>query len=493
MPQATVYAATITGVEAQSVEVQADVSSGLPGFSIVGLADTAVQEARDRVRSAVRASGFEFPNARVLVNLAPAPLRKHGTGFDLPIALAILTATRQIPAILTESATAVGELSLDGSVRPVSGALAYALAASRSGYDLIGPIGALGPAQAVDGLTCRCLNSLQDLRQGSLVDAPQHAAQRPEVNPPDLSEVAGHEGAKRVLEIAAAGGHNLLMIGPPGSGKTLLARRLPGIMPPLDKGEILDSALVHSVAGLDETSVLDGVRPFRAPHHTCSIAGLAGGGSPPRPGEMSLAHNGVLFLDELPEFSPSALQTLRQPMEDGALTLVRAEGRVRYPARFTLVAAMNPCPCGFLGDPERACKCAEGNVRRYAARIGGPLMDRMDLVVRVDRIDPDLLLGAAPGEATSIVRERVLKTREFARLRGGLSAALAGAPLLSACRLTPTTARLFSETARSHHLSGRAVTRILRVARTLADMDKSSEVLGGHLAEAVGYRGWENQ
>jgi magnesium chelatase family protein len=268
----------------------------------------------------------------------------------------------------------------------------------------------------------------------------------------------------------------------------LLARRLPGILPPRSHLERLQSALVQSVGGLDETPTLAGVRPFRAPHHTCSIAGLAGGGSPPRPGEMSLAHNGVLFLDELPEFGPAALQTLRQPLEDGFLTLVRAEGRVRYPADFTLIGAMNPCPCGYLGDPEKQCSCSPWAVSRYVARVGGPLMDRMDLIIRMDRIDPDLLIAAAPSEPSSAVRRRVLATRAFAAERGQLASKLSGVALLSACALAGPTARLFTEVARTKHFSGRAVTRVLRVARTIADIERSPRVETSHLAEAVSYR-----
>jgi magnesium chelatase family protein len=458
--QATVLTATLCGVEALSVEVQADVTSGLPSFIVVGLPDAAVQEARDRVRSAIRASGFDFPNARVVVNLAPAPLRKHGTGFDLPIALAVLIATRQIHATLTAGASAVGELALDGSVRPVSGMLAFVVAAADSGLEIIAPTAALRTAHVVEGVRLRCLDALAQLRSGPLPLCDDEPLLHLEHVQPDLTEVAGHNAAKRALEIAAAGGHNLVMIGPPGSGKTLLARRLPGILPPLSHLERLQS----------------------------SIAGLAGGGSPPRPGEMSLAHNGVLFLDELPEFGPAALQTLRQPLEDGFLTLVRAEGRVRYPADFTLIGAMNPCPCGYLGDPEKQCSCSPWAVSRYVARVGGPLMDRMDLIIRMDRIDPDLLIAAAPSEPSSAVRRRVLATRAFAAERGQLASKLSGVALLSACALAGPTARLFTEVARTKHFSGRAVTRVLRVARTIADIERSPRVETSHLAEAVSYR-----
>jgi len=480
--------ATLSGVEALPVEVQADVTTGLPSFIIVGLPDTAVQEARDRVRSAIRASGYDFPNARVVVNLAPALLRKHGTGFDLPIALAILTATRQIHQAATAGASVVGELALDGSVRAVAGMLAYVIAAAGSGLDIIGPSAALRCACVVEGVRSHYLDTLVQLRGGPLPESTGTPKESLDIPQPDLSDVAGHNTARRALEIAASGGHNMVMIGPPGSGKTLLARRLPGILPPLSQHERLQSALVHSVAGLDETPVLAGVRPFRAPHHTCSVAGLAGGGSPPRPGEMSLAHNGVLFLDELPEFGPAALQTLRQPLEDGFLTLVRAEGRVRYPAGFTLIGAMNPCPCGYLGDPEKHCSCSPWAVSRYTSRVGGPLMDRMDLMVRMDRIDPDLLIAATPSEPSAPVRQRVLATREFAAGRGELSSRLSGVSLLSACALDGPTSRLFTEVARTRHFSGRAVTRVLRVARTIADIERSTRVEASHISEAVSYR-----
>jgi magnesium chelatase family protein len=487
--QATVVTFTVRGVAPVPVEVQVDISPGVPSFVIVGLADTAVLEARDRVRSALRASGFKLPNARLTVNLAPAPLRKHGTGFDLPIAVGILVATGQVLRSVVEDRAFVGELSLDGGVRPVAGLLAHASGAARCDLAVAGPPEVAQSAAAVGArfVSVQHLASLE--AQPSMAPRRRSAIETPAG--PDFSEVVGHEGAKRALEVAAVGAHNVLMVGPPGSGKSMLASRLPSILPPLSEEERRESAVVHSVAGLDVSAVLDGTRPFRAPHHSATTAGLCGGGVPPGPGEVSLAHNGVIFLDEIAQVGPATLQALRQPLEEGVVRLVRADGTYTFPAAFTLIAAANPCPCGYHGDCRHECTCPPSEVDRYQRRLGGPLLDRIDIRLRVDPERPGRMLRVTRSRDSNSMRENVTRARGFADATHGEIADLSGATLVKHAALTPGALDALLSLERRGGLSGRGITRLVRVARTVADLELSDSVTCEHVDEAYSMRGSE--
>jgi magnesium chelatase family protein len=492
----------VHGVDAVEVTVEADVRPGLPSFTIVGLPDTAVRESRERVRAALVNSGWEFPLQRITVNLAPADLRKAGPGFDMALAAALLAASGQVSSERLNRVAVIGELGLDGSARAVRGALAMAGACARGRFGgLIVPSESAAEASLIDGIEILGVTSLRqlgDLLAGTAEPDPVAVDRDGLLHGPcgddlDLNQVRGHVAAKRALEVAAAGGHNLLMIGPPGSGKSMLARRLPSILPPLSLEEALEVTRVHSVTGLLAGEPLVRRRPFRAPHHSISTPGLIGGGSVPTPGEVSLATRGVLFLDEIAEFSRPALEALRQPLEEGCVRITRSQRTARFPAAFSLVAAANPCPCGHRGDPRRPCRCTQGQIDRQAARLSGPLLDRIDMVLNVQPPARDELISRASGEQSSEIRERVVAARRLqaGRLAGSgvhSNAEMTNALIERHCRLSsPACAAL-----RSAHdrvgLSARGHHRVLRVARTLADLEMSERVERHHVFQAVAYR-----
>jgi len=496
----TVLSLGLQGVQGYPVDVECSLSSGLPAFEVVGLPDAAVREARERVRSAARAGGFDFPLSRITVNLAPADRKKNGTVYDLPILIGILASAHQLPLKGYERAAFLGELSLSGLLRPIPGVLPMALAAQRAGFrQLFVPAENAPEATLAESLEVFPVLGIQDLAdhlsgRKRIPPAPRWSPPEAERAGPDFAEVKGQDEVKRALEVAAAGGHNILMAGSPGAGKSMLAKRLPSILPDMTRREALACTEIYSVMGLlDHDQPMITKRPFRSPHHTITAAGMAGGGQGLRPGEISLAHNGVLFLDELPEFRADVLEVLRQPLEDGQTQLVRAAGSVTYPSRFMLVCAMNPCKCGWYGHPSGRCTCSPTKIQQYTAKISGPLLDRIDICIDVPSLEYDELSSRANGESSAQIRARVnaaraVQTNRFGPDGPSCNAHMGQAEMAKFCQLDENGQILMRNAYERLGLTARSYDRILRVARTIADLEESENIESVHLAEALQYR-----
>lgn len=501
---ARVWSASILGIDAIKVGVEVDVSGGLPAIVLVGLPDAAVQESRERVKAALKNAGYAFPSRKIVINLAPADIRKQGPMYDLPISIGILAASEQVDSQLLGDYLFLGELSLDGTLKAVAGVLPIAAAAQQMSIrGIVVPIDNAQEASVVKGLEVYGFKHLSEVGQFLCQPQVYQSFKSQKLSPPpsssvvtlDLQDIKGQNHARRALEIAAAGGHNLIFVGPPGSGKTMLARRLSGILPSLSFGESLEVSQIHSVAGLlKERGYLVIERPFRSPHHSASGAALVGGGSFPRPGEISLAHRGVLFLDELTEFKRNVLEFLRQPLEDGFVSISRTRQSVVFPAQFTLVASTNPCPCGYYGDSVQACTCSPRQREQYWAKLSGPLMDRIDLQVAVNRLKPEEMTQQSRGETSEIVKVRVMQARERANSRFSqeskilCNAQMQSSHLRQFCQLDSQSVNLLEGAIRKLGLSARAMDRILKVSRTIADLAGDEEIKTHHLAEAIQYR-----